>query len=125
MPARTERRACCRGFSLLEMLVALAILALVVAGLLNLAGESSRTAVRMQERVFAGLVADNLAAEAMLADDAALARPAQGVQELGGQRWHWQRTAVATGNGDDALLRVDIRVDAPDGGQAASAWVFR
>lgn len=126
MPARADTSPPrCRGFSLLEMLVALAILALVVAGLLNLAGESTRTAVHMEERLFAGIVVDNLAAEAMIAERDMLARPAQGVEDLADRHWRWQRTTAATGNGNDGLLRVDIQVIGPDGAEAGSASVFR
>ncbi|HET6395988.1 MAG TPA: type II secretion system protein, partial [Pseudoxanthomonas sp.] len=71
----------------------------------------------------AGIVADNLAAEAMLADAATLAAPADGVAHLGGRDWRWRRTATVTGA--DGLLRVDIVVVGEDGGQAADAWVFR
>ncbi|PKH71947.1 type II secretion system protein GspI [Stenotrophomonas sp. Betaine-02u-21] len=115
----------CKGFSLLEMLVALAILALVVAGLLNLAGESMRTAVRMEDRVFAGIVADNLAAEALVVQRDTLARTAQGTESLADRRWSWQRTVIGGGEGQESLMRVEIRVSTPDGGEAASATVFR
>jgi len=50
-----------RGFSLIELLVALAVFALAVLALLNLAGESTRTAVLLEERVLAGVVAENRA----------------------------------------------------------------
>lgn len=123
MAARAEGPARAPGFSLIELLVALAVLALVVAGLLNLAGESARTAAHVEQRILAGIVADNLAAEAMLADAATLAAPADGVAHLGGRDWRWRRTATVTGA--DGLLRVDIVVVGEDGGQAAYAWVFR
>jgi len=115
----------CGGFSLLEMLVALAILALVVAGLMNLAGESTRTAVRMQERIFAGIVADNLAAEARIVERSQVAGPARGEEALADRRWRWERTATTTGSGEQSLLRVDITVYGADGGEAGHAWVFR
>src|SRR3546814_2047728 len=47
---RADRRAPLRGFSLIEMLVAVAVLSLVALALLNLAGENTRTAlVRSEE----------------------------------------------------------------------------
>src|SRR5690606_12602256 len=62
---RADRRAW--GFSLIELLVALAVFSLVALALLNLAGENTRTAVVIEERVLAGVVADNRAIEVMLA----------------------------------------------------------
>jgi general secretion pathway protein I len=99
----------CSGFSLIELLVAMAVFALVVMALLNLAGESTRTAARIEERVLAGLVAQNVSAEAMLVDPAALSSPVHGVEELGGQRWRWLREAQAIGDGGD-MLGIRIRV---------------
>lgn len=123
MTAPADRRTAMAGFSLIELLVALAVFALVVVGLLNLAGESTRTAVHLEERVLAGIVADNLAVESMLVEQAVLAAPAEGIEQLGGRQWHWRRVANSTG--EDGLLRIDITVDSDAGQQAGSAWVFR
>ncbi|MBJ6982802.1 type II secretion system minor pseudopilin GspI [Luteimonas sp. MC1572] len=114
MPARTEhlaRRPCARGFSLIEMLVALAVFALAVLGLLNLAGESTRTAVAIEERVLAAVVADNVAVEAMTIDTRLLGDDAHGSETAGGRDWRWTRTVAATA--DASLLRVDITVMPP------------
>ncbi|ADV26794.1 general secretion pathway protein I [Pseudoxanthomonas suwonensis 11-1] len=123
MARPTERRGA-RGFSLIELLVALAVFALVVVGLLNLSGESVRTAVHVEESVLAGIVAANVAAEAQLLEPAALAAPLEGSEALGGRDWHWRRTAVDAGS--DGMVRVDVEVRRPGGdGVAASASVFR
>lgn len=123
MVALPDRRGA-HGFSLVELLVALAVFALVVVGLLNLAGESARTAAHIEENVLAGIVAGNVAAEAQLLEPAELAAPAHGGEHLGGRDWHWRRQATATG--DDGLLRIDVDVLRPeDGGVAATASVFR
>lgn len=96
------------GFSLVEMLVALVVFALAVLGLLNLAGESTRTAVAIEERVLAAIVADSVAVEAAVVDVRALGPDAEGHEDAGGRDWRWTRTTAATA--DPHLLRVDIRV---------------
>ena len=58
MQRRADTQA---GFSLLELLVALAIFGMAVVGLLNLSGESTRTAVILEERALAAVVAENQA----------------------------------------------------------------
>lgn len=116
------RRA--RGFSLLELLVALAVFALVVLALLNLSGESVRTAVVVEERTLAAVVADNRAVESALLPLDALRAARTGRDELGGRRWRWTRTLVPTD--DAALVRVEIAVR-PEGARhvAAEAQLLR
>jgi general secretion pathway protein I len=111
------------GFSLLEMTIAIAVFALAVLALLNLSGESTRTAAQLEERTLGNIIADNQAAEAtLIAGDAAA--PAQGEVELGGRRWRWSRRAEAAGQ--DGLLRVDVDVAPSDAAQVvgtATVWV--
>lgn len=112
------------GFSLLEMLVALAVFGLVVLALLNLAGENTRTAAVVEERVLAGVVADNRAVEATVEPLDALADATEGSERLGDRDWRWIRTVAAT---DDAgILRVEIAVRPADAERVvAEATVFR
>lgn len=112
------------GFSLIEMLVALAVFGLAVLGLLNLAGESTRTAWVIEERVLAGVVADNVAVDAMLEDLAALDGDAAGSETLGGHHWRWTRAVSATDEPD--ILRIDVSVHpAGDDRIAAELSLFR
>ncbi|MGB3392156.1 MAG: type II secretion system minor pseudopilin GspI [Stenotrophomonas sp.] len=110
------------GFSLIELLVALAVFALVVVALLNLGGESVRNAAQLERKVLANIIADNLATEAMLADAAQLAAPAQGHENLGEREWRWQRSSRTVAGG---LLRIDIEVFDDDGAAVASAEAYR
>lgn len=108
------------GFSLIEMLVALAVFALAVLGLLNLAGESTRTAVAIEEKLLAAVVADNVAVEAATIDAHALAGEAEGREEAGGRAWRWIRRSEPTA--DPSLLRVDIAVS-PEGERRVAAEI--
>lgn len=112
------------GFSLVELLVALAVFALVVLGLLHMAAEGTRATVLVEERVLAGVVADNQAAEAVLAPIDQLAAPATGEVEFGGRHWAWHRSAQPTA--EARVLRVDIAVTVPgDGHVVAERSVLR
>ena len=113
-----------RGFSLIEMLVAMAVFSLVALALLNLAGENTRTAVVIEERVLAGVVADNRAVEAMLATPAQLASQSAGTESAGDREWRWTRTVSPTDM--DAIVRIDVTVmPASEDRIAAEASVFR
>lgn len=109
-----------RGFTLIELLVALAVFSLAALALLNLGGENTRSAARAETRTLGGIVAENLAVEAMTA------RPApgdsDGTQPLAGRDWRWTRAVTATDDPD--ILRIDIRVS-DDEGQAAERILFR
>lgn len=122
--AKEPRHGNVAGFSLIEMLVALAVFALAVLGLMNLSGESTRTAVAIEERVLAAVVADNVAVEAATVDVRELADEASGREEAGGRDWHWTRSTAPTA--DPSLLRVDIRVSPPGESRvAAEVSLFR
>lgn len=110
------------GFSLIELLVALAVFALVVLALLRLSGESTRTLARLEPRILAGLVADDVAAEALLVDSASLGQPLQGREHLAGREWPWQRRSQQVAGG---LLRIEVTVFDSQGQHAAEAVLFR
>lgn len=109
------------GFTLIEMLVALAVFSLAAMALLNLSGESTRSAQRIETRTLGGMVAENVAVEAAVAP--ALAEGERsGASDLGGRRWMWSRSVTATA--DPELLRIDVRVR-DDEGQAADRVLYR
>lgn len=109
------------GFTLIELLVALAVFSLAALALLNLAGENTRSAARVETRTLGALVAENLAVEAMVAARAPDGETS-GATPLAGRRWSWTRTVAATDDRD--IQRIDIRVSV-DGEQAADRVLFR
>lgn len=119
-----NQRSADAGFTLIEMLVALAVFSLAVLALLNLSGENARTAAVVQEQVLASVVADNRAVEAMLMPLPELAAAGDGVEDAGGLRWRWKRTIADTA--DAGIVRVDIAVSHPEDPQVvAGLVVFR
>lgn len=112
------------GFSLIEMLVALAVFSLVVLGLLNLAGENTRTAVVIEERVLAGVVAENRAVEAMISEPAALLAQASGTEVAGDRTWRWKRQTSRTDNAAIARIEITVMPETEDR-IAAEASLFR
>lgn len=109
------------GFTLVEMLVALAVFSLAALALLNLAGENTRSAARVETRTLGGIVADNVAVEAVVAS-ALGDGVSSGRVSLAGRDWRWTRTVSPTDAED--IQRVEVRV-ANDEGQAADRTAFR
>ena len=96
------------GFTLLEMLVALAVLSLAVLALVNLAGENSRTGVVIEERVFAGVIADNRAIEALTSRQPPALGETSGSEKSAERIWRWTRRVAETP--EPGILRVDVAV---------------
>ena len=109
------------GFTLIEMLVALAVFGLAAMALLNLSGENTRSAARVETRTLGGVVAENLAVEAATAPSIGEGSTA-GQVELAGRRWRWTRAVSATDVG--GMLRIEVRVSDTEG-QAAERTLFR
>lgn len=108
------RSAATQGFTLLEILVALAVFGLAALALLNLSGQNSRSIAILQERVLARIVAQNQAAEAALVPVGTLPPRAGGEENQGGARFVWAREISPTP--DPKILRVVVavrRVDRP------------
>jgi general secretion pathway protein I len=97
-----------RGFTLIEMLVALAVFSLVALTMIRLASENTRTAVHVENRLLAGIIAENLAVEAFASPNPPDMGLAQGDIDMAGRRWSWRRTVSPT---DQAgLVRMDVAV---------------
>ncbi|KQY96573.1 type II secretion system minor pseudopilin GspI [Brevundimonas sp. Root1423] len=109
------------GFTLIEMLVALAVFGLAAMALVNLSGENTRSAARVETRTLGGIVAENLAVEA--ATMAVIGEgTSSGQVELAGRQWNWSRAVVETDV--PGMLRIDVRVNDAEG-QAAERVLFR
>ncbi len=85
-----------RGFTLVEVLVALIIVALGSAAMLSALASSARAAERIRERMIAGFVAMNRLTETRLEPEFPGVGRREGEIEMGGSRWAWQEEVVRT-----------------------------
>jgi len=112
------------GLTLIEVLVALSVFSIAVLAILRAGGENARAHVAMEERAFAGVVAENQMVEAVLRRRAPDLGVTSGETMLAGRRWRWRQSVERTA--DDRVRRVDIVVWLEDGEQAlASLSGFR
>jgi general secretion pathway protein I len=105
------------GFTLLEMLVALAVFSLAALSLIRLQGVTIRTAADLDGKVMGQIVAHNLMVDLRTDPRPPSMGEAQGDIDNGGKRWHWTRTAAPTE--DSRLIRVDLKVEDSGGGSPA------
>lgn len=101
-------RASNRGFTLLEILVALVVLAIAMAAVLKTLAAQASNSDYLQQRTLAGWVAQNRYAELRLLPQWPDAGEQRGSTQFAGQQWEW-RSRIS--NTDDAdVRRVDIAV---------------
>jgi len=80
------------GFTLVEVLVALAIVALGSAAVMTALGTGSQSTSRLRERSYAEWVALNRLAEIRVSRDWPLASTEADEETMAGQRWQWRQT---------------------------------
>lgn len=97
-----------KGFTLIEMLVALAVFSLAALAMVNLQSYSVRTTAALSENALARQVVQNLAVERLSAPLAPAIGSEEGEEQNGGRKWRWQ---VITAKTEDArLVTIEINV---------------
>ena len=97
-----------RGFTLIEVLIALAVVALALLALTRTAGLQVRGFDALRERTLAGWVAANVLTETRLANRFPPIGRSDGRMQLAGRDWRWTRDVKATPNAE--IRRIDIGV---------------
>lgn len=107
---RVADRHCskCAGFTLIEVLIALAIVAIALLAALRAAGQSTANVGELRARLLAGWVAENLLAEHRARGDWLPLGIERGGEREGGAEFIWRREVTATPN--SAFRRVDVFV---------------
>jgi len=112
-----------RGFTLIEMMVALAIFSLAALALLRLQGGTLSSTARLQSGIVAGIVARNLVVESITDKKAPAFGRSNGREFNAGRSWRWTRNVARTG--ESRLQRIDVTVADEAGQQVASLTAFR
>ncbi len=112
-----------RGFTLLEVLVAVAVLAIALGAILGSMARYADSAAYLKQRTIALFVAHNRLAEIELDPTFPPVGKSDGDVDMAGVKWRWN--AEVTGTVDPNLRRIDISVQAPGrDGSAATLSSF-
>lgn len=116
-----RRRAA--GFTLIEMMVALAVFSLAALTLVRLESATIRGTATARSSVLAGIVARNVAVDAVTDTRPPAIGRASGTERNGGADWAWTREVSPTG--DARLLRIDVTVTGIGGASRARLAMLR
>ena len=97
-----------RGFTLIEVLIALAVLAVVMASIARATSQTAVATLDLQQRTFAGWVAANVIEQVRLRDRWPNVGRRQGRTVMGRTEWHWQLDIAATE--EPLMRRLDVVV---------------
>jgi len=99
------------GFTLLEVMVALVIVALSLAGVAGSMGQMIDTANTMRDRTYASWIAENKITEMRLAGVLPEVGTSSGNVDYANTSWEW--SAEVSETGVENLLKVDVSVSYP------------
>ncbi|MBV8974141.1 MAG: type II secretion system minor pseudopilin GspI [Sinobacteraceae bacterium] len=101
-----------RGFTLIEVLVALAIVAIGMAAVLGALTSSANTVAYLRDKTFAQWVGLNQIATLRLSGQMTQTGNSDGDTDFAGRKWHWRREVTATQI--PGVVRIDVKVRPAD-----------
>jgi general secretion pathway protein I len=102
------------GFTLIEILVSLAIFAIAFLSIETLYGETVASRTSIKQRIIAQWVVDNLVNEMYLNNVWPDLTSEQGTVEMAGHHWYWSRNTRQTSEKNIRLVIHEIRVNQGD-----------
>ena len=103
------RRARANGFTLVEVLVALAVLAIALAGIMRVTSQAISTSYTLRERNLALWVAQNRLVMHQLNRDWPDTDTVDGEAEMAGEKWFWREQVSATPQKDMRRIEISVR----------------
>ena len=97
-----------RGFTLIEVMVALVVVALSLSAVMAVVARQVNFASVLQERTYASWIAQNKLAEMRLAGIMPEVSTTSGEVEYGNTSWEWR--AVVSETGIENFMRIDVSI---------------
>lgn len=99
------------GFTLLEVMVALAVIALGMAAVIKTVTTTTSNTIHLRDKTFAYWVAQNQLAEIELTAASPKTGFTDGEEKLAGLTWHWTRKIEGTEDPDTNRIEITVRKD--------------
>jgi len=98
------------GFTLIEVMIALAVFSIAVVALLGAASNNARNIGHLESKMFANWVASNQLVEASLEEKWPPKNNLKGEVELAGRTWFWKQKAIKTTDKDMRAIVTEVRL---------------
>jgi len=103
-----------KGFTLIEVMLAMAVFAIAGVALLSAANNNFRHINHLEDKMFAGWLASNQLVSVTLDKTWPPKNNLKGDVELGGRKWFWLQRVVKTTDKNMRAVVVEIRLDEDD-----------
>jgi len=100
-----------RGFTLIELVVALAVLAIGMTAVLHSAGQAGHAGSFLKQRTIAHWVASNKAAELSINREWPEPGVSSGTETMANQTWHWETEVRSTAVPELRLVTIRVMLD--------------
>jgi general secretion pathway protein I len=98
-----------RGFTLVEVLVALFVVSVALTAVMTNVGQSVNTTIALRERTIAMWVAKNRLATHYLENTWPSPDTTEGTSDMGGSTWRWREQVATTPDADIRRIEIEIR----------------
>jgi general secretion pathway protein I len=98
----------CKGFTLIEVLIALAILSIALTAIIKATAQNIRDTAYLQDKTIANWVGTQVINEARTGILKLGQEPLEQTTEMLGQQWAWQATVAPTPNSHIREIHVDV-----------------
>ncbi len=102
------------GFTLVEVLVALSVIAIALAAVLKGASEGASSARYLRDKTLAHWVAMNTITEVQVRGEWPSPGRGEGEATMGSRDWHWRSVVSNTPDEDMRRLEVEVRYEEED-----------
>lgn len=112
-----------RGFTLMEVLVAMVVLSMGLLAVIKVVSEVSTSAIQLRDKTYAQWVALNKVAEMRLKTSWPTPGKSDGDTDMAGRTWHWIMEVKNTEDKDVRKLEVSVNPESEKDSKVATIFI--